>query len=275
MTADQLWYRVLQTLTEHIQLPAGFERAPMLAAAITLVIGLLLIARGARWARGATAAAFALGGGLTGAWLSPQIATPLWPTVGMIGVVGLVLGLAFFRFWQATLLAACCVVAGLSVYFAKSLTPAVDGWLNAGLDQQQWVTLPPPGAVVGEQAQAVMPKLASLWSHLSATVPSFQQNLWAIVISTALAGLVFGLLLPRASRALWAATLGTLFLGVGLAGLMRDYTPTALSWLTANTAAAWGLVGVIWLTAFVYNLRSTHRAGRKSTAAEPAPQPAS
>ena len=129
------------------------------------------------------------------------------------------------------------------------------------------ITLPVAGTVVGENSQTAMAEVRSLLDHLNKTVPSFQATATTLVLVTGLAGLVFGLLLPRASRALWAASIGTVLFGVGLTGLLKQFAPDALDWLLADKMRAWGIVGAIWVISLAVNLvtcRSRKSAKKKS-----------
>jgi hypothetical protein len=76
--------------------------------------------------------------------------------------------------------------------------------------------------------------------------------------------------LPNVSRALWAASLGTVFFGIGATAVLRQYEPAALSWLLVHTAAAWIIVGTIWSLSLGLNLVTCRRrpAGRKAEKAE-------
>ena len=254
MALEELLVALFETMTDQLRLPEGYEWAPLAGLCTATGFGLLLLLRGARWAPGLAALTFLGIGGWAGSFLAGAVGTPFWLTVGVVGVVGCVLGVVMFRFWQALLLAACCVVAGLSVYYARDLTPDVQNWVSATGAELDLIALQPPGTVVGEGRPSALAELGSLWTHLDQQVPNFATTVWALVASIGLAGLVFGLLLPRASRALWAATLGTVFLGVGGTLLLKQFEPGAYDWLLADNARAWAIVGVVWLASFVLNL---------------------
>jgi len=270
-----MFMALLETLSDHLRLPVGYEWAPTLATACTGLFGLLLIVRGARWAPVMAAVTFLALGGVGGAALSHEIATPLWPTAGLVGVGSFALGLVLFRFWQAALLAVCCMSAGVGVYYATSLHPAVEQWL-AGPQTVELVSLESAGSVVGESGDTIGAQFLGLWQHLSANVSNFQPSFWSILGATGIAGLVFGWFLPRASRALWAASLGTLFLGTASAALLSRVNPAALEWLGAHTQFAWGITGTVWLTALAYNALSCRQKKSKvstddAAAAQPTP----
>ena len=252
MTPEELLPALFETMIDHLKLPGGYKWAPTAVFAVVSGFGLMLLLRGARWAPGLAGLTFVAISGLGGSFLARAIGTPFWPTVGVTGVVGLVLGLSMFRFWQAVLLAACCIIAGFSVYFVRTLNPEVAIW-RAGLPESG-VALQPAGTIAGENRPSAMSELNSLWQHLDANVPDFATTSLVLLLSTGLAGLVFGLLLPRASRALWAASLGTLIFGVGATALLRQFAPEPLSWLLADNMRAWGVVGAVWMISLALNL---------------------
>jgi len=244
MSPDELFFALFPTIAEHLKLPAGYGWAPPVVFALVTALGLLLLVRGARWAPGLAALTFLAAGGWVGSFLAGAIGTPVWPTVGVVGVVGLVLGFVLFRLWQAALLASCFVIAALSVYYVRTLTPEVQNWVSASAEPG-FVTLQPPDTVVGDHRLNTWAELGSLWTHLNQHVPSFATTFWALTLSAGLAGLVFGLLLPHASRALWAASLGTAVFGIGTTALLKQYAPGALDWLLADAVRAWAIVAVV------------------------------
>lgn len=270
MTMEELLYAFLTSLRDHIQLP-GFEWAPTAATAGIALAGLLLMIRGAKWAPGVGAVGFLALGGVGGHFLSLWLGTPQWPTVGITAVAAFALGLALFRIWQAAILAACFIVAALGAYYVHDLTPAVNTWLGDGTTA---ISLPDAGTVVGEEAQSGWTKAQALFSHLSATVPNFQFNFWALLIGAGVAGLALGLVLPRASRSLWAATIGTVMLGVGATGLLQTHAPQALEWLMADNIRAWGIVSGVWLASFAWNLVTSGPKRAKEPAGPPGAKPA-
>ena len=259
MNMEDLLGRLFELVTAQVRLPAEYAWAPLGAAFALVVGGLLFLIRGAKWAPGFTAVAFLGLGGVGGYYLTPLIGTPLAVTVALTAVVSALIGIGFFRFWQAAALAGCLMCAGFGVYFARVLTPEVNAWLEPEPADVVAIQLPDAGTVVGEARDTALTKVSSLWSHLSATVPNFQLSFWSVICSTGLAGLIFGLLLPRASRALWATSIGTVLLGVGSVFVLKQYSPDSLTWLKSNTTWAWGVVGVIWLTGFLYNFTSVRR----------------
>ena len=259
MNANELAQRLFETVTQHVP-PGAHWVAPAGLATLTL-IGIVMMVRGAKLAPAFAALAFLGLGGVGGSFLADWVALPVWPTMGVIGVVGLIIGLTLFRFWQAALLAACCAGGALSVYYVQVLQPHAASFVygNPGA----LVTVPEPGAVLVESTAASVTAsaaasasqvLSQLWSHLSANVSSFQTNFMLILSSAAIAGLVFGWLLPRASRALWGASLGTIFFLAGLMALLQMFAPTAAAWLTSRGPWSWAVLSAVWAASLIYNL---------------------
>jgi len=250
-------------ISQHISPDASW--IPLIVTGIIGLAGLLFMIKGARLAPILAAAVFAVVGGVAGSTLTGVVALPLWLAVGAGGVVGLVLGIVLFKFWLAALVGVCLIIAGLGVYSGQVLRGPLQEYLAAGLDrQQQLVTLPTAGDGVAEPA-SWQAEVAGAWTHLSRHVPNFQPSIFAIVASTGLAGLVFGLLLPKVARAFWAASFGTILLLVAVQALVQTYWPAAAAWM-----AQWGLwvVGVPWCASLVYNLADIHERPRKTAPAE-------
>ncbi|RMF81902.1 MAG: hypothetical protein D6744_06610 [Planctomycetota bacterium] len=271
MNFEDLLARLMAMAAEQLRLPQEYAWAPAGATIVALLAGLLLLVRGARWAPGFTALAFLGLGGVGGYYLTPVLGTPQLATIGVVGVAAALLGVGLFRFWQALALSACLMCIGMSVYFARVLAPEVDAWMEPAPANVVDIQLPQAGSVVGEQRETATAKLASLWSHLSAHVPHFQVTFWSLIASTGLAGLIFGLLLPRASRALWGTSIGTVLFGTAAAMLLKKFAPDALAWLQANPNWGWGVVAAIWLGGFLHNYRDTRRRRRSGDAGDDVP----
>lgn len=270
MTMEQMLYAFLASIRDHLQLP-GYEWAPTAVTACIALAGLLLMIRGAKWAPGFGATGFLALGGVGGHFLSQWLGTPQWPTVAITAVAAFALGLALFRIWQAVILAGCFIIAALGAYYVHDLTPAVNTWLGDGTAA---ISLPDAGTVVGTEAQSPWAKAQSLFGHLAATVPNFQFNFWALLAGAGVAGLALGLVLPRASRSLWAATIGTVTLAVGVTGLLQTHAPQALDWLMADNLRAWGIVGIAWLASFAWNLVTSGPKREKASSGPPPAKPA-
>lgn len=244
----------------------GTRSAATAAATVTGLIGLILLVKGARLAPVLAALALAGLGAALGFFVSDLAATPLWPTVAAAGAVGLLLGLVLFKLWLAILVAACLIFGSLCLYSGQVLREPLNEYLSAGLDRErELVTLPAASENAG-QPVSWRAEAASLWSYLGQNVPNFQVSLLAIVVSTGLAGLVLGLLLPNVARAFWGASLGTLLTMASACGLSGVYWPASAGWLSR-----WGLVvaGVLWVVALLYNLADVHGLRLRKPASQP------
>lgn len=252
MMLDDLPSKLLDTLTQH--LPPGSAWVPVAGAGVAAALGLLLMVKGARLAPMLAGVVFAFLGGLAGSFLPQLAGVPLWPAIILSAVVGLVVGIVLFRVWFALLVAGCLILGSLTLYGVQVLRGPLNDYFAAGLDEHAGlVTLPPPGdgaVEPGGQPEALA-GLAPLWSYLGQHVPAFHTSLLAISIATGLSGLVFALLLPRAARAFWAATLGTALFLPALYAVAHACWPAAASWL-----AHWGLIiaALLWSASLVYNL---------------------
>ncbi|MBK9118521.1 MAG: hypothetical protein IPM18_02815 [Phycisphaerales bacterium] len=264
---DDLPRMLLDTIHRHLT-PAG-EWVPLLVLASGLLLGILLLLRGARLAPYAAVAALALGGLGVGQAATPHVPLGAWvpPLAG--GAVGLVLGVVLVRLWVAVLITACLAGGALTLYGAQVVLPAVESHTARGFnptDPTTWVTLqePPDEAATA----AVQGGLPGLLSYLTESVPNFQLSTAAIVLSTGLAGLAFGLLLPKLARAAWAATLGTvLFLSAAYVAALL-YLPSATPWLHS-----WGLVlaAVLWVVSAAGNWADLQGWLRRRPVAAPPP----
>lgn len=260
MPYDELPRMLLDTFSGHLT-PAG-SWVPMLVLAGALIFGALVLLRGARLVPYVAVAATLLCGVGIGQAAEPHL--PLGPWVPPIagGAVGLILGIVLVRLWAAVLIMASLAGAALTVYSAQVVLPAVNAHSARGLnptDPTTWVTLPAAGTGAAE---------AGIWSFLTESVPNFEVSLAAIAISTGLAGLAFGLLLPKLARATWAATIGTaLVLAAAYLGTLM-YWPAAEPWLNS-----WGLAlgAGIWLVSAAGNWADLHGWLRRRPAAGAAP----
>jgi hypothetical protein len=252
MNPDEFLNMLWSAFTQHV--PATHDWVPLAGMGATILFGLILLLRGAKLAPLLAAVAFLGFGGIGGSFLASWTGFPAWPTIVATGVVGFIIGLALFRFWLAILLAACFSAGALSIYYVRVLNPQVANYTASNFDaQNQLVTLPGADGVGGLAAQPAE-RLADLWAYLGQSVVNFRASFIAIALSAGLAGLIFGLLLPKVSRALWAASGGIVFLLAGLLLLLDGVAPAAVAWLCGLGAWGWGVVGLIWAASLVYNL---------------------
>ncbi len=229
--------------------PPGAEWLPLASAAAAVgLLGILLLVKGARLAPILAALVFAGVGALGGLWLGRWLGMPLLPSVAGAAAAGLLLGVLLFKFWLATLLALCLMAGSLAFYGDRVLRGPLEAYLSQGFDQQrQLVTLPQAETPKLEPWQT---RLANLWSYLAGNVTDFQSSLLAISISTGLAGLVLGLLLPNLARAIWAASFGTGLLMLSVYSLVHLRWPAMGGWLSQ-----WWLhaAGGLWSLSTLYN----------------------
>lgn len=242
--------KLLEGITEHF--PQNQAWVPWAATLSVLALGAVLLVKGARLAPKLLALCFLLVGGVLGSHIANRFALPFWPIVISAGVVGAVLAFALFRFLLAGFLAGCAIIGSLAAYGVNVLNAPLSKYAP-GLDSNGLVQLPDASAAPAN----AWTELQRIWTYLVShpDVPSFQQSFWAIVISTGIAGLTVGLLLPRASRAIWAATAGVLFAGVGGYALLDAISPNVLASIASNPTVGWAILAGIWLVSFLLNLR--------------------
>lgn len=251
MESQELLHSLLQALREHI--PSGPGWTPVTLTAAAGLLGLILMLRGARFAPAVVALGLTIGGGFVGSLVSNWAAIPLGPALcaGIGGVAGLILSLALFRLWIALQVAALLVAAALALYSTRLAQP-LSTFVSKEYDPQtQQVTLLAPEELPPQQ-QAWHTQAADLWAYLGEQVPAFQISFFAIVVSAALAGLVFAGLMPKAARSFWAATLGTgLFVASAWFVLYALAPPELL-----ERVGPWGptIAGTLWCVSLLANL---------------------
>ena len=263
--------RLMEAARQHLS--AGYAWTPWMTSAAVIFGAVIVLLKGARLVRWIISGGFLVAGGWAGAEIAHRAALPFWPTMLITAAVAVIVGALLARLWLAVMLAGCAAGGSLALYYAKVLDPVLRRFNDEGVAT---VTLAEPGEATTALGGIVS---RAQWEFLSANVSHLQMSLMAIVISTMLAGLVFGLLLPRFSRAVSAATAGTLALLVGVYGLSH-----LLGWqdqLLQLGSWTWFATGGVWLFSLLYNLLDEHRATRRAqpkgdadeaaAAAEPAP----
>ena len=270
---EELLQMVYDAVTQHI--PQSAEWIPFLGTGLLALFGLLLMAKGARLAPVMSALAFLGLGGIVGSFLSHAMATPIWPSIIIAAVIGFGLGFVLFKLWLAVLVAACFAGISLSLYSNNVISPHLGNYASWNLNVEEsvlGVTLPDvnDAAVAAESSQA---ELGQLWKYFADVIPNFRLSFWAILLSTSLAGLLFGMFLPKASRALFAATAGSFCLLVAMTALLKAHWPASLDQLKALGVWGWVIVTVIWVISLIYNMHDLRMQRRKKTknADEPAP----
>jgi len=242
---QELVRMAIDTLNQH--LTGGYAWTPQLAFGAVILGGLVLLWRGAWLATALCAAVFAGLGGTAGAAVSTHLDVALLPSLALGGIIGLFAGILLAQLWVALLLAGCFAAAGLGVYSARMLPPHLDSYFRG--DDMSHISLPAPGQYVADTGQVTT---SELWAHLQSNVPNLQGSLIAIAATTALAGLVCGLLLPGLARAIVASTAGTAAIVAGTLGLLHMSGREA--WVTGQGSWPWIVVGVIWAGGLLRNL---------------------
>jgi hypothetical protein len=267
MPTDNMPQMFLDAVKEH--LPPGSEWMPLAASGVVALVGLVFMLKGARLAPVLAALVFAAVGGLAAPWIAPLLHAQLWPTVAGCSAAGLLLGIVLFRVWLALLVAACFTLIALAVYGGQVLRDPLNSYLSAGLDREkQLVTLPEAGSPLTPSANW-QKEVAGLWSYLGEHVPNFQSSVWAILASTGLAGLIFGLLLPKLARAFWAASMGTGLLYLAAGTVVQLRWPERISWIERE-----GLIVAagLWVLSLALNWVDVHGVRLKKPATPAAKQ---
>ena len=270
---EELAQMIYSTVTQHI--PQSEAWIPYVGTGLLGLVGLVIMLKGAKLAPAISTCLFIGLGAAGGAAVTHLLHTLFWPSVIVGTAAGLVLGLLFFRVWLAVLVATCFIGGSLSLYSAKVLAPYVGGYTSQNLaagGSVLDVTVPQAGDAA-TVASSTWQEAQRFWGYLAEKVPSFQSSFWAIVLSTGLAGLVFGLLLPRPARALCAATFGTLCFFVGLTMVLKMAWPGAVAELSGFGAWLWVVVAGVWALSLVYNFLDVRRRrpARAPSGDEPVP----
>jgi hypothetical protein len=248
-----------ETVAQHLAHTATW--IPLAIAGTLALLALVLLVKGARLVPLLAGLATAGLGMAGGPFLVGLLGTPLWATLAVAGACGLLLGLLLFRVWLALALAGVFALAGLALYTVKTISPHLPGYSSWGLAQEvpgsdvlYGVTIPEGGAA---QAASELPAAgaARLWAYLLAVVPGFRTSLVAITLSTGLAGLIFGILLPRVARAFLGATLGTLLLLQAVGVVVNTVWTSGLHYVQAVGMHGWlAAAGGVWLASLLANL---------------------
>jgi len=250
---DELLKMIVDAVTQHM--PQSAAWIPYVGAGVVGVLGLALMFKGARLAPLICGLSFLSLGGLSASFLAHSLGTPVWPTIAAGAIIGLTLGLLLFKIWLAVLVAGCFAAVALSLYTGRVLAPHISTYVSgsvASSDPLYAIGLPEPAA---QSTSSPQQELAKFWAYLGQQVDGFVPSFWAIILSTSLAGLVFGLLLPRTARALIAASAGTMCFFVGLTGMLKVVWPAGLMHLRPLGAWAWVIVIAAWCLALALNLR--------------------
>ncbi|MFH1749041.1 MAG: hypothetical protein ABIG44_18575 [Planctomycetota bacterium] len=263
---------IYNTLTQHIPHDAAWMA--FAGPAVLGLFGLILMVKGAKLAPLMSALAFLGIGVLAGSFTAHWLGSPFWVSVAITAVLGFVLGLVLFKVWLAVLISICFVACSLSLYGGKVITPYLANYSSNNYQAENatvGVTLPDPGATVAV-AETPQIELSRIWTYLSTEVPSFLTSFWAILISTGLAGLVFGLLLHRFSRALFAATAGTFFFLTAAVATLQNLWPSGLDWIQSLGIWQWLIIALLWGVSLGYNLLDQRNKSQSVSAEDELPE---
>ncbi len=258
---------LFQTLSDRLTqiVPDGSVLLPLGGAAAAALLGLLMVLKGAKLAPALTALILAGSGGWASSAVATTFSVPFWPAAIVGAALGAVLGLALFKVWMSLMVAACFIAAALTFYGAKVLAPHVATYVSERR------------AALADETAAAPPSLSTelggAWSYLGQNVTNFQPSVYAIVLSSGLAGIVFGLLVTGAARALWAATIGTLLALIGTCVALKLAAPPALEWLASIGGWGWTIVAAVWAFGLIHNfldVRARHGKRVTDDSAEPA-----
>ncbi len=250
---------LLDTVKQHLPTGATWIM-PTILGGVALV-GFVFVVKGARLLRGIAALVLGAAGVGLGSLLPGIPGAPDWVGIAAGGVVGVLFGVVLFRIWLALLVAACVVSVSLAVYAsqAQSLAAALSEYSARGLQGDQVTVQPTPEAAAAASAIT----LAGAWDYVNTHAAGFRENFYTIVFAAGLAGLVFGLLLPKLARSFWAATVGSGLLLIAAHQLLSAYSPNALGWF-----AQWGLIiaAGVWGLSLLANLMDMYGVRLKKRA---------
>ncbi len=240
---SQLGDQVRMFLDQHVPPVA------MVTSAITaVVIGLGLSVLGAKLARFAMTAVFALGGAAVGALISGEwaVSVPLSMLVGG-GFAG-VIGFFFHRLWIGlitALLFAGIIGGGVGL---RSLAPMLADYEQMPAIVQTTASsgfsIPDPDT----QADYLNPEFRrwaqGFWSYAQGQDLRIQEKLSLVTVGAALVGFLLGALAVRFTLILVTAILGTAMVTSGLAALAQQYQPDLVQASIDHPqigALAWGI----------------------------------
>ncbi len=248
MNTNSVSMQVLDTVRQH--LPAGAEWAPLAIGCAVALAGLIFLLRGARMAPALAASFFLALGCLVGPVVAAKTGLPSLPALIVCGTLGLVLGIVLFRLWFAVLIGLTVMIVSLGFYAAQTVLPTIEEFHARGLqarDGALLVTL--PDATPAEAAATFFP--SELATFLHEKHPNLNLNALVIAIASGAAGLFFALLLPKTSRSIWAATVGTaLFLPAAYFVLASTWEPGA-DWIGRRPAV---IAAALWSLSLLVNL---------------------
>ncbi|TWT45352.1 hypothetical protein RAS1_17750 [Phycisphaerae bacterium RAS1] len=271
MNINELPRMLLDTVHQHVSSGAAWMTYGLMG--LVALSGLMSLIKGARMAPMGIATALAILAGMSGTFVAKGLNTPVVPTVCVTGVVGLLLGFAFFRGWLGLLMSACVMFAALSFYGGRVLQKPLSEYTSSNFDHQNQLVTLPGEAGTSPSTKDVSEELRRVWAYLSSRedVPNFQTTFWSIAGSSALAGLIFGLLLPSLTRAILAATSGSVVFFGALWLLAHTARPELAAKIDVASPWVWGGAAVVWVISLLYNFTDVRRPKTAKRVVEAAP----
>lgn len=243
--------------------PSEYSYAPHGVCGALSLGSLFVLWRGARMISFIVTMLFIGGGLVAGHNVAFQFSLPLWPITALGGALGLAFGALLSKLWLAILLAACFATLSFSVYAYQVIGPQMSDYYSEAESISQFHVPSEKDGLISKANGA-----GQFWDYLVANVPQVRLSIGAVLLSGAIAGLVIGLLLPKTSKAIAAATTGTLILAGGLYGLAYFYKQ-------AHQLKEWGwwplgVVGGVWLISLLVNILDQRPA--KAQKSDPDPE---
>jgi hypothetical protein len=243
-------------------IPVQYAYAPHAACGLIALSSLYVLWRGARLIPIISTVAFIGVGLVSGHQIALHFSLPLWPITALGGAVGLALGAMLVKLWLALLLAVCFATISLGIYSFKVVGPHFEDFRQGeDFNTDPQFVIP---STSGEAPSAGDPQ--QFWQYLQEHVPQVQLSIGAVLLSGALAGLVIGLALPKTSRAIAAATSGSITLAAALYG-------GAYFFRQDEMVRSWGWyplagLGAVWLISLGMNMADQRIAKSKKPAAK-------
>lgn len=200
-------------------------------AIVCLMAGVILCVLGAKISRWGTAAAFAVLGGMGGAYFSKQTgyAFPICAAAGAFTIA--IVGYVTFRLWVGVLAALVFssvalgafgyhqVLPHLAEFDQVTARPVIDGPLG--------FTLPTPDQQEAVENRTPKEWFQQFWQFVSHENVRIEQNAWALGIGAMVIGLCLGVIAMRPALILSSSLIGTAMVVSAIATLWSQLRPGA------------------------------------------------
>ena len=246
----------VQTLVELARYHAPWEDLPSALPVVlaTGVIGLAMCLGGARAVRTLITAVFGVFGAILGAWLSVRTPFPAWLTV-TIGTLALgYTGNVGYRVWVGVGSAVMLTTVVMIIYGGNTVVPQFNAFSNptrANVFKNMEFRVP---GVKEARLRHTEPSeyFDQFWQYFKEQEPKWRLHLSLMTVSAAVAGLVFGMLAPKFSSALWTSAVGIVFLTTSVVTATAEMNPEAeANYLAHPDYVGWtmliGLSGATYL----------------------------